>query len=125
MLKKDFRFEVFKHIRKNAHEKGIYIDCINGYEEHVHCLLSLGCEQTIAKCIQMIKGESSLWINQQNYLEKKFSWQPDYYAVSVGESELVRVRKYIHNQESHHQKQDFEQEFQELLTIEQFMRMRD
>lgn len=47
LLADDIRQKVFQHIRENAREKDIFIDFINGYSEHVHCLISLGAEQTI------------------------------------------------------------------------------
>ena len=51
--------KVWNHIKENAKEKGIYIDFINGFSDHCHCLVSLGVEQNIKKVIQLIKGESS------------------------------------------------------------------
>ncbi len=106
----ELRRNVFEHIKNNAEEKGIWLDCINGYQEHAHCLISLGKEQTIAKVAQLIKGESSYWINQQNLTSEKFIWQDDYWIVGVSESHLKSVRKYIHNQEIHHSNQSFESE---------------
>lgn len=65
-LTKEVRQKIFVHIRENAKEKGIYIDFINGHIDHVHCLVSLGVNQSIAKTVQLIKGESSFWINKNN-----------------------------------------------------------
>ncbi len=62
---KHVRYELFEHILQNSKQKGIYIDYIGGEKEHVHCLISLGSEQTIAKAVQLIKGESSFWINKK------------------------------------------------------------
>ncbi len=104
------RKNVFQHIKKNAAEKGIWLDCVNGYQEHAHCLISLGKEQTISKVAQLIKGESSFWINKNKLTMEKFEWQDDYWVVGVSESHLESVRKYIHNQESHHAKKSFEDE---------------
>lgn len=104
------RKTIFQHIKKNAEEKGIWLDCVNGYEDHAHCLISLGREQSIRKVAQLIKGESSFWINQQKLTVEKFIWQDDYWVVGVSESHLESVRKYIHKQESHHSKQSFTRE---------------
>ena len=101
---------VFQHIKKNAEEKDIWLDCVNGWEEHAHCLISLGKDQTISKVAQLIKGESSFWINQNKLTIKKFVWQDDYWAVGVSESHLQSVRNYIHNQEEHHSKKSFTDE---------------
>lgn len=110
-----FRQEFFTHIRKNAFEKEIFLDCLNGVEDHVHALISLGSEQTISKIMQLLKGESSHWINKQGWLRGKFEWQDDYFAVSVSESGINAVRKYIANQEAHHKKKTFAKEYQEFI----------
>jgi putative transposase len=110
------RKTVFQHIKKNAEEKGIWLDCINGYQDHVHCLISLGKEQTISKIAQLIKGESSFWINQNKLISEKFIWQDDYWAVGVSESHLESVRKYIHNQESHHSVNTFYDEINDFMV---------
>ena len=111
----ELRRNVFEHIKNNAEEKGIWLDCINGYQEHAHCLISLGKEQTISKVAQLIKGESSYWINQNNLTTEKFVWQDDYWIVGVSESRLESVRKYIHNQEIHHSNQSFESEINNFM----------
>jgi REP element-mobilizing transposase RayT len=111
----ELRRNVFEHIKNNAEEKGIWLDCINGYQEHAHCLISLGKEQTISKVAQLIKGESSYWINQHNLTSEKFVWQDDYWIVGVSESHLESVRKYIHNQEIHHSNQSFESEINNFM----------
>ena len=109
------RRQVFQHIKKNADEKDIWLDCVNGWQEHAHCLISLGKEQTISKVAQLIKGESSFWINQSKLTENKFVWQDDFWAVGVSESHLEAVRNYIHNQEEHHRKKTFIDEVNEFM----------
>ena len=70
---KELRQKVWKHIKENGEEKGIHIDFVNGYSDHCHCLVSLGSDQTIQKLMQLIKGESSFWINQQRINKRKIS----------------------------------------------------
>ena len=103
LLTKEVRQQVWDHIRENAKSKEIFIDCINGYKEHCHCLVSLSIDQTIEKVVQLMKGESSYWINKQQLIAEKFEWQDEYFAVSVSESMLEKVRSYINDQEIHHQ----------------------
>jgi REP element-mobilizing transposase RayT len=110
----ELRRKVWDHIKENAKQKGIFIDTINGYEEHCHCLVSLGIEQTMSKIMQLIKGESSFWINKNHLCKRKFEWQDEYFASSVSQSMLGRVRNYIRNQEEHHKKEEFKQEYQQL-----------
>jgi REP element-mobilizing transposase RayT len=105
-----FRPEVLKHFRENAEEKNIYLDYINAHENHVHALISLGKQQNLATIMQYLKGESSFWINNQKALPYHFSWQDDYFAVSIGQSQVERVREYIKNQEEHHKKMSWEEE---------------
>jgi len=111
----ELRKEVWKHIRENAKEKNIFIDFVNGYSNHCHCLISLGGDQTIQKIMQLIKGESSHWINKQDLTKGKFEWQDEFFAVSVSESMIEKVRNYIKNQESHHKRQTFQEEYDEFI----------
>lgn len=115
-LTKDIRYKVFQHIRDNAKAKGIFVDFINGYDDHVHCLVSLGNEQTLSKIMQLLKGESSFWINKEKLTKSKFEWQEEFFAVSVSESGIDKVREYIKNQEVHHQKKTFQQEYDEFIS---------
>ncbi|HOY94285.1 MAG TPA: IS200/IS605 family transposase [Catalimonadaceae bacterium] len=114
-LTPEIRKKVIEHIRSNAREKGIKIDRINGYTEHLHCLFWLNADMSVAKALQLIKGESSHWINQQKLTATKFEWGVEYYAASVSESVIPTVRKYIENQEQHHSGISFEEEFQKYL----------
>lgn len=114
-LRKEIRIKVFEHVRLNARLKGIYLDCVNGYSDHLHCLVSLSAEQPISKIVQLIKGESSHWINQQKLCNEKFGWQEEYFALSVSHSQLPVVRNYIFNQEVHHEKVSFQQEYEEVI----------
>jgi putative transposase len=109
-LHQNIRKKVFQHIKENFKEKDIWLDSINGYSEHAHCLISLNKDQSISKVAQLIKGESSFWINKNRLIESKFLWQDDYWAVSVSESHLKHTREYIFNQETHHFKATFEEE---------------
>ena len=115
-LKKEIRNDVYKHIAENCSEKEIFLQAINGHKEHIHCLISLGKDQTIAKVSQLIKGESSFWINQNKLIPEKFSWQDDYFAVSVSESQVATVVGYIKDQDKHHAKKTFEAEVDEFMT---------
>ena len=121
----DLRIKLWKHIKQNATEKGIFIDMINGYSDHCHCLISLGSHQNIEKIVQLIKGESSHWLNQNQLAKEKFAWQDEYFAVSVSESMIENVRNYIKNQEKHHQKKTFAEEYQEFIEKYNFEKLKD
>ena len=98
------RQQIFTNIKENAKVKGIHPDFINGYKEHVHCLLSLISDQNIATIVNLLKGESSFWVNKQTLTREKFGWQDEYFATSVSHSQVDAVRKYIGDQETHHRK---------------------
>jgi putative transposase len=124
LLDKSIRQNVFQHMRENAKEKGIHVDFINGHVDHVHLLISLNAEQSIAKTVQLIKGESSYWINKHHLCKENFEWQDDYFAVSVSESGVNAVREYIKNQEQHHSKKTFQQEYDEFMEKYGFQLMK-
>ncbi|MBK9106842.1 MAG: IS200/IS605 family transposase [Saprospiraceae bacterium] len=112
---KQLRLKVWDHISENAKEKGIYIDFISGYSDHCHCLISMENDQTMQNVMQFIKGESSNWINKLGLTTEKFAWQDEYYAASVSESRMPKLRQYIKNQEEHHSKKSFNDEYEELI----------
>ena len=124
----EIRQKVWQHIRQNAKEKGIFIDRINGHKEHCHCLISLGKDQTLQQIMQFLKGESSHWINKEKVLgneRARFNWQEEYFAVSVSESVVEKVRKYIDNQENHHRKKTYQEEYDEFIEKYGFERFED
>jgi putative transposase len=119
-LTQNIRYKLQNHIIENCKEKSIFLKAVNGYTEHLHCLISIGKEQTIAKIAQLIKGESAHWINKNKLTDEPFIWQDDYFAVSVSESNLEIVSNYIKNQEKHHSKKSFEEEVKEFADKYKF-----
>lgn len=120
LLAREIRPRVLSHIRDNASQKQIYVDKLNGYTDHLHCLFGLNADMTLAKTLQLIKGESAYWINKEKVTPVKFEWANEYYAVSVSESALEDVRAYIDNQEEHHKKTTFAEEVEEFLREHNF-----
>ncbi len=114
-ITKDIRPIIINHIKNNAESKGIYIDTINGYNDHLHCLMDLNQEYSIGKSIQLLKGESAYWINKERLTNTKFEWSDEYYAVSVDAENITHTRMYIQGQEVHHQNISFQQEYDELM----------
>jgi putative transposase len=114
-LRDEIREKVISHIRENSLRKGIYIDHINGYYQHLHALISLGGKQDISDVMQLIKGESSFWINKNKLTRLRFEWQDDFYSVSIGISQLYTLRQYIRNQPGHHAVVSFEEELKKII----------
>lgn len=119
---KELRLTVWNHIKENAKEKGIYVDFINGYSDHCHCLVSMGIDQSIQTVMQLIKGESSYWINKNKLTIEKFEWQDEYFAVSVSESMLDIVREYIKNQEEQHSIKTYQEEYEDYIVKHGFVK---
>ena len=86
---------------------------MNIQPDHVHMLLSLPSDKTIAKIAKDLKGESSNWINENKFIPGKFRWQRGYGAFSVSVSQLEIVKQYINNQDKHHRKKSFQEEYDE------------
>ena len=98
-----------------ARENGLKVLCIGGTDNHIHILLSLDLTTSIAKAIQFIKGGSSKWIHETFPELRLFSWQEGYGAFSIGISNVDETKKYIENQEKHHGKESFRDEYLKFL----------
>ena len=123
LLTKEKKEIVIEHIKQNAKLKSIYLDSLNGHTGHLHCIISLGPDQSISKVMQLIKGESSFWINKNKIIETPFEWADEYFAVSVSESQIQKVRSYISGQEEHHKQKSWEEEYSEFITSYGFERL--
>ena len=115
VLEKGILESVCNHINENGKIKGVFIECINGYTDHLHCLMLLNADTSISKQMQLIKGESSFWINKNKIIKGHFEWTDEYFASSVSEDKLDIVRAYIINQQEHHKKVTFKDEYEKFL----------
>lgn len=107
--------QLYPYIGGIARENGFKVLCIGGTDNHVHVLVSLNPSINVAKAVQFIKGGSSKWIHETFPDQKLFSWQEGYGAFSIGISQLEQTRRYIENQETHHKKVSFQEEYLEFL----------
>lgn len=94
-----------------ARENKMKALAIGGVEDHIHILLSLPSTFTIAKAVQLLKGNSSKWIHETFSTHRNFGWQEGYGAFSVGISGVDETIKYIASQAQHHQTKTFKEEF--------------
>ncbi len=117
LLTNDIRTVLFRHIKENAAEKKMYIDFINGWIDHVHILMTLNADMSIAKAIQLIKGESAHWANVTGLMRTKLEWADEYFAASVSESLVENIRAYIRTQEEHHRSKTFAEEYEQFLRL--------
>ena len=109
------RPRVFEHIFQNGRKKGIEMGRVNGYADHVHALFALPNDIPISKAIQLLKGESSYWINKNSIVRTRFEWQDEYFVKSVGEESLLDTCQYIDNQEEHHRRVPFSEEYNKFV----------
>ena len=117
LIQNEWRDELFKYITGIITNNGHKLLEIGGMPDHVHALFGMRPTQSISDLMQDIKGSSSLWINKKRLVAGKFSWQEGYGAFSYGKSQIDRVVKYIQQQEKHHKKRDFSEEYIELLKL--------
>lgn len=97
-----------------ARENGLSAVALGGIEDHVHVLLQMPTTITTARAVQLIKGGSSKWFNEE-YPGSGFSWQEGFSVFSVSRSQVERVVAYIAGQVEHHRKRSFEEELKTML----------
>ena len=112
-----FREELYQYISGIVENNGHKLLQIGGMPDHIHVLFGMRPVQSLSDLMKDIKGSSSLWINKKRFLTGKFSWQEGYGAFSYGKSQIDMVVKYIKNQERHHKKRDFAEEYLEFLKL--------
>lgn len=98
-----------------ARESNLKALAIGGVADHVHVLLSVPATLSIAKSVQLLKGNSSKWIHDNFKEHRDFEWQEGYGAFSIGVSGIKDTTKYIQNQAEHHQKHTFREELEVFL----------
>lgn len=108
--------ELYKYITGIVQNHEHKMLAINGVEDHIHILVGMRPSQSISDLLRDIKGDSTLWINDSKFLNKKFEWQSGYGAFSYSPGDVKNVIRYILNQKEHHKNQLFKQEYLEMLT---------
>ena len=112
-IKEEIQPKLWAYMAGIAGNHGMHAVKIGGIEDHVHLLINLGGVLGIIKAVQLIKANSSRWMNE--HPGQRFEWQEGYFACSVSRSQVPRVTRYIANQRKHHGKIDSEAEFRVLL----------
>lgn len=115
LLRKPWREDVFKYISGIIKEKGQKPIIVNGVEDHVHVFVGIKPSMNISDLVRDIKNNSSKFINEQKFLPVKFAWQEGYGVFSYSHSDIDNVYKYIANQEEHHKKMTFKEEYLDFL----------
>ena len=88
---------------------------VNGVEDHVHCFIGLKPVVSVSELMKTVKAKSSKFVNDHKLTDERFEWQEGYGVFSYGHSQIDKVYKYIKNQEAHHKKQTFRDEYLDFL----------
>ncbi|MEX2174821.1 MAG: IS200/IS605 family transposase [Pirellulaceae bacterium] len=115
LLHKSWRDRLHGYIGGVLEKKKAKLLAAGGVEDHVHALVSLPATLSLADAASAMKSNSSRWIHENFSQCKGFDWQTGYGAFSVSKSSEEKVKAYIWNQEEHHRKQRFSEEFMALL----------
>lgn len=111
VIDKVWKHELFAVMGNLINETGCKNIIVNGVEDHVHCFVGLKPAIAISELMKTVKAKSSKYINDHKLTKKRFEWQIGYGVFSYSQSQVDRVYKYIANQEQHHKKQSFRQEY--------------
>ena len=117
LLRKEHREILWTYMGKTISNLGNKTLIINGMADHLHIFLGLNPKISISDLIRDLKRSSSLWINEQKWFPGTFAWQDGYGAFSYGRSQMDDVYKYILNQEEHHKRRSFREEYTALLQL--------
>ena len=115
LLRPDIRPEIFSYISGIITNRGHKSIIVNGVEDHIHIFIGLNPNDSISDLVAAIKKNSSVHINQQKWFRNKFHWQDGYGALSYSKRHVDRVYNYIMNQEAHHKKSTFHDEYISVL----------
>jgi len=115
LIQPSWKDELYRYITGIVQKHGHKLIIINGMPDHVHVLIGMRPSQSLSELLQDIKGSSSKWINEKRLAPGKFQWQEGYGAFSYSKSHVSAVVNYILNQEAHHKKKTFMEEYKEIL----------
>jgi putative transposase len=115
LIQKRWKDELHKYICGIVSGKEQKAYAIGGMADHIHLLVSIKPGIAVSDLVRDIKANSSRWINERGFIVGKFKWQEGFGAFSYGKSQLDSVIAYINNQEQHHKKKTFREEYIELL----------
>ena len=118
LIQAEWKDELYKYITGIVQNNDHKLIAINGISNHVHIFIGYKPNQLIPDLMQDVKGSSSKWINEKRFVKGKFSWQEGYGTFSYSNSQIDSVVKYINDQEMHHKKHTFREEY--ILLLKKF-----
>jgi len=115
LIQKKWKEELYQYITGIVQNNGHKMLRINGMPDHIHIFIGYQPKQTIPNLVETIKTDSNHFIKRKKFSPFKFNWQAGYGAFSYGHSQIDAVVKYIMNQEEHHRKRTFREEYLDML----------
>jgi len=115
LIQNEWKDELYKYITGIIQANNHKLLAINGMPDHLHVFFGMRPTQSLSDLMQDIKGGSSKWINERKFTKGRFEWQEGYGAFSYSKAQVSTVITYIQNQEMHHQRTTFIEEYKSLL----------
>jgi REP element-mobilizing transposase RayT len=115
LIDEKWKERLHQYITAIVQERDHKMIAINSMPDHLHFFFGMRPDQSVSDLMRLVKGESSEWLNENKISRKKFRWQEGYGAFSYKKSDIPVVARYIQNQEEHHRKKTFLEEYFELL----------
>lgn len=115
VIQKSWKTDLFSVMGQLINETGCKTIIVNGVEDHVHCFIGLKPSISISELMKVVKGRSSKYINDHQLTNRRFEWQEGYGVFSYSKSHVKNVYRYIENQEKHHEKRSFNEEYLKFL----------
>jgi REP element-mobilizing transposase RayT len=115
LIQPDWKSELQSVIGNLINESGCKTIIVNGAEDHMHCLIGLKPSISVSDTMKLVKAKSSKWINESGYLLNRFEWQKGFGCFSYSHSHVDAVYHYIRDQEKHHQRISFRDEYISML----------
>ncbi|OFX19597.1 MAG: transposase [Bacteroidetes bacterium GWA2_31_9b] len=117
LIQDKWQIQLYKYMNGIVDQQGHKLFAINGMPDHIHILVSMNPKQSPSDLMYNLKRSTSLWINENKLVVGKFSWQEGFGAFSYGKSQIPEIVKYIENQQNHHRKTTFHDEYHEILKV--------
>ncbi len=115
LIQREWKVPLYKNITAILQNHGHKMLQINGISDHVHILFGMRPTQSLSDLMKQVKQGSSYWINTNGLIKQKFSWQEGYGAFSYAKQDIPNIIHYIQNQEQHHKRKTFQEEYLEML----------
>ena len=115
LINEKWQNDLYKYSNGIIEQQGHKLLAINGMPDHVHLLISMNPKQSSSDLMYHVKRSTSMWINDNNLSPGKFSWQEGFGGFTYGKSQIPAIARYIENQQQHHKKHTFNEEYIKLL----------